>query len=388
MKRIGILTFHKTINYGAFLQCYSLSKKLQESFPNYKIEVIDYVRFKAISKPIFNILKITLKKGIGNLYTEYVKYYKFRKSIKTLPLSDKKIISNDYKKAFNYMKNRYDAIIVGSDAIFNINQAETGFPNAFLLNDNFNCPKLSYAASAHGMYYEDFSLEQLTYCKESFDDFSYIGVRDKNTEQFIKYCNSNLNVEHNCDPTVFLDMNFETSDLYNKLIHKYNINLDKPIIALMLKNDEIARVIRERYGDKYTIITLFNNSKYADKYIYDLSPYEWAKIFSYAKLTFTEYFHGALLSLKNLTPTIIIDSSKYSGDYESKFKDLFCTRFKLDEFYYKVEDLDNQEILEKIFTISKIELDNPSIERISEAIEKEANYYYDFETALKKILDL
>ena len=40
--RIGILTFHRSINNGAVLQCYSLSKKLQQLFPQDSVEVIDY----------------------------------------------------------------------------------------------------------------------------------------------------------------------------------------------------------------------------------------------------------------------------------------------------------------------------------------------------------
>ena len=31
--RIGILTFHKVINYGAYLQAFSLSQKLKKVFP-------------------------------------------------------------------------------------------------------------------------------------------------------------------------------------------------------------------------------------------------------------------------------------------------------------------------------------------------------------------
>ena len=41
-KRIGILTFHKSINNGAVMQAYSLSKKLQTEYPDYTVEIIDY----------------------------------------------------------------------------------------------------------------------------------------------------------------------------------------------------------------------------------------------------------------------------------------------------------------------------------------------------------
>ena len=39
--RIGILTFHRSVNNGAVIQCYSLSKRLQKEFPDADVEVID-----------------------------------------------------------------------------------------------------------------------------------------------------------------------------------------------------------------------------------------------------------------------------------------------------------------------------------------------------------
>ena len=42
MKRIGILTFHRSTNNGAFIQAYSLSRRLEKDFPQCEVEVIDY----------------------------------------------------------------------------------------------------------------------------------------------------------------------------------------------------------------------------------------------------------------------------------------------------------------------------------------------------------
>jgi len=42
MGKIGILTFHRSYNYGAFMQCYSLSHRLMRDFPQHEVEVIDY----------------------------------------------------------------------------------------------------------------------------------------------------------------------------------------------------------------------------------------------------------------------------------------------------------------------------------------------------------
>ncbi len=40
-KKIGILTFYRSINNGAFLQCFSLANKLLEN-REYSVEVINY----------------------------------------------------------------------------------------------------------------------------------------------------------------------------------------------------------------------------------------------------------------------------------------------------------------------------------------------------------
>ena len=40
--KIGILTYHRAINYGAVLQSFSLVERLKKDFPNESIEIIDY----------------------------------------------------------------------------------------------------------------------------------------------------------------------------------------------------------------------------------------------------------------------------------------------------------------------------------------------------------
>ena len=41
MKKIGIMTMHRIINYGSYLQAYAL-KKLIENISDAKVEFIDY----------------------------------------------------------------------------------------------------------------------------------------------------------------------------------------------------------------------------------------------------------------------------------------------------------------------------------------------------------
>ena len=40
--RIGILTFHRSINYGAYIQAFSLSHEIAKRFPSCEVEIVDY----------------------------------------------------------------------------------------------------------------------------------------------------------------------------------------------------------------------------------------------------------------------------------------------------------------------------------------------------------
>ena len=116
--RIGILTFHRSVNNGAVMQCYSLCKKLKQKFPDVNIEVVDY-NMKKIEKqysPNFfqyilgDTLLITLKKichfFINNKMLKCIKIRKniFENSIAKLDLSPEKIIDDEQNKIRDYIK--------------------------------------------------------------------------------------------------------------------------------------------------------------------------------------------------------------------------------------------------------------------------------------------
>ena len=47
--KIGILTFHQSVNNGAVMQAYALSKRLKEEYPDDEIEIINY-RKKSVDR--------------------------------------------------------------------------------------------------------------------------------------------------------------------------------------------------------------------------------------------------------------------------------------------------------------------------------------------------
>lgn len=386
-KRIGILTFHRAINYGAFLQCYSLSEKIKKEFPMVDIEVIDYTSPKERFKMYKNILRSGYHNGFQNMIREVEKNIVFVRSLKELPLSKCSYNTSNIKELFRNIDNNYDIIIAGSDAIFNWDQ--NGFPSAYYLNYNFGGHILSYAASVHGMKFKEITDIQKQYCAQAFSRFSFLGVRDSNTENFVRYCNSKFEPVHTCDPTFFIDLDRVKALAGNyraRISKQYKVNFSKPIIAIMLLDENINKTIKERYGRDFQIVSLFKTSKYVDVFLNDLNPFEWASFLSDVSIVFTQYFHGTLLTLKNNKPVIVIDCSNYSGEYEAKLKDLIMKRLNLHELYFIREQLSHSSNHNRMFDIAEQAINHHYDERIRESMRIEADYVKPLINHLNMIL--
>ena len=399
--RIGILTFHRSINYGAFLQSYALSTTVASSFPDAKVEIIDYCPLFEIKKyetslknfvfgskyepqslwgAFKNIAKLVLMPGI--LGQKKSLNNSFKKSYKHLPLSQKQWITDDFEQFLSDIKNDYDIVIVGSDAVWEYKVFP--FPNAYFLNDKINCIKMSYAACSGRMSYSETDERQRNLLCTFFNSFDYIGIRDQATEKFLHQIDCNLQTHHNCDPSFFLDIN--NDPLFNKsqvsrLLIERGIDLNKPIIGIMGGN-EMGKMIRSFWGDKYQIVAVYYPNQYADVYLPELTPFEWAVVFSFLKITITRYFHGTIYSLKNGTPTNSIDDwSLGESDQYSKLEDVLI-RTDLKSHYFKASEMRTESGRKKIKESAEKFITEPDSNETVSGLEKESRYYKEFETAL------
>ncbi len=387
MKKIGIFTFHRSINYGAFMQSYSLSKKIQKELPDTKVEIIDYTsaHMEEIYKPA--IKKWTFSHPIY-AYLKYKQYYKFRDSLSRLPLSSKCICSDgDTDNVLSAYEKDYDAFVVGSDAVWN--WIQRGFPNPYIMNFKSYVVKLSYAASAYGMSKDYVTDSAKEYFRQSLEKFSFIGVRDEYTESLVKDVCPNVNPVYTCDPTVFLDLN----DVYNEMgmtkeefkthiYKKYKIPTNKKLIGVMGAPANIIKRIKSEYGSEYCVIGLYNFSKCADVQMVDLTPFEWAAVFSLFELTLTTFFHGTLLSLRNATPVVNFDSSKFSKENEGKIHDVM-RRMNLLDCHFK-STTDESNIMAKVSEVlSKREIYSDLIQTNIKELEKS---HEEFLNKLREIL--
>ena len=409
--RIGILTFHRARNYGAFLQCYSLVNRIQTDFPKHSIEVIDYSSANMIRYYEANEIEKIFEKGssrintmiliakrlvkaiikpssfFNNIRTRYAQERSFKGMADYLPLSDQQLISDDAEIFRNYLGNKYDVIVVGSDAVWNEHQ--TAFPNMYLLHDITNCYKLSYAASIYGMDYSKLGEENQRYVAQSLKNFSFIGVRDSETERYVLEClEGNVSPLHTCDPSIFLDLNALPVDmkaLKQKLVEK-GVRFDKPIVGMMC-SQWLAKKIRANLGDDYQYISIYTCNGYEDVYLDDLNPFEWARVFALFDATFTHYFHGTLFSIKNGTPTFCIEKdSGYTKKYETKIQDVLKRLGLFEQCYSLNGELDQKKwdvIKERLAFSSKAAVQK----QYRYALEKESQSYQAFRQGLEKVVD-
>lgn len=121
--KIGILTFHNAINYGAVLQCYALKTFLSQQ--GHEVYVINYKNpFTEDYKKMMPWIPLSEEKGIVKKIKYFVKslflYHKRRKIDKVF----KEFVDSRLNTTSNYhlasdIPNTYDCIVFGSDQIWN-----------------------------------------------------------------------------------------------------------------------------------------------------------------------------------------------------------------------------------------------------------------------------
>lgn len=256
MKKIGICTLHFANNFGAILQALSLQEVLKEM--GHEVEFIKLKDFK----PTATAENVEL----------------FNESKKSLNIA---------KELYNSENDKYDAIIIGSDELWNIKNDSFEHLEEYF-GYNFNAERIaSYAPSANGVTGEE--LKEFYDGKVDFSKFTNLSARDVMTQKLIKDV-SGIDATLVLDPTLLIE-SFEKFTKYPDENEK-----DYIVIYGYEFSDEEKKKIMD-----------FANSK--NKKVYSLGfEKEWCKslkldIFEFlgymknADYCITNTFHGLLFSM-------------------------------------------------------------------------------------------
>ena len=155
--KAGILTFHRAINYGAYLQSCALCNRLNQE-ENIDCEIIDFRMKKEFEFYNYQQNRSTLKKILLPQKTKFLSNIQntfdsaFHDPI--MRLSSESLVSDSQEEFIDFVKGKYDVIIAGSDEIWKIDNIR-GFPNPFWLKGDPGAIKVSYAAKCLPLFILD-----------------------------------------------------------------------------------------------------------------------------------------------------------------------------------------------------------------------------------------
>lgn len=341
-KKIGILTFHNCVNYGAAMQTYGLQSFLVSK--GYNVEIIDYVNEKINSELNARIdvsfgVKSVVRYVAKNLHRARKRgqFNAFNNSY--LNLSKQKNIT--INQMHNY-STTYDVLITGSDQVWNLNL--TGDDKTYYLDfaSQETC-KISYAASVG-----DISKVDISPVLKEIKNMDFISVREKSFLDFISQ-EHGIDAALCCDPTILCDKKcfYNISD-YRLSKHKYIFIFlmeDKPEIVAF------ANELAKRNGNKVI------NNKTSFEFFAHSKPTDFLSWIRHAEVILTDSFHGTVFSVIFKKQFL---SDKYDGKkhVKSRVNDLLI-EFGLEECFQDIS-FENRNQLEDIISTP---IDYEKIER-------------------------
>lgn len=297
--KIGILTFHRAINYGAVLQCFALQKVLQSY--GHSVEIIDYrpeciefyrkfFSFERHKRTGNNLLKDILL----SIYTWPAKR-KANRSFNKFISTYLKVSKNKVKKIDSFSQD-YDLIVIGSDQVFNP-KITWGYDLMYWgdFKRNSQTKLISYAASVKNPSV-DYSKNDYAKINRLLSSFDAVSVRELSLKVFLER-NCQIDSVVTLDPTLLLvkeDYNLIAEAVQEKnYIFLYSLDYKSGAFQL-------AQKMASQLG--YKILCFSATRAPAMDNVINVvggSVSEFVGYIKNAKLAIVSSFHGTVLSIIN-----------------------------------------------------------------------------------------
>lgn len=345
--KIGILTLPLHTNYGGILQAYALFKVLEKM--GHDVYLID-TRFKKDStwKTLKKQIKSFFKNNPQSKKTAYLNKIKNQSYLTyTKPFIDKYLpkttetFDNPKTMGKKIGKYNFEALIVGSDQIWNPKYYKNIEIAFFSFLDDSNLIRISYAPSFGGDVWK-YSAEKEKICKDLIQKFNSVSVRE---DSGVLLCEKHLGIKPTwvLDPTMLLSEND-----YIELISNSGLT----------KNGNLFTYILDKTDDKNNIINSVANRFKLIPQELDFMEWEesiplewstkatvedWISKFYEAEFIVTDSFHGTVFSILFNKPFFsIINVDRGATRFQSLLKS-----FNLeDRMLSSYEDL-TESVLEK-----------------------------------------
>lgn len=306
-KKIGIITFHKALNYGAVLQTYALQTVLEKL--GCESEVLDYsnpnVSVKLKSPQIRDYRNpLNYRKDVKKYRKDSVKYKKIG------AFSDTKLhtsIPLDRSSLAKYTSD-LDIVITGSDQVWN--DKITHNDDTFYLDVVSPQKRVSYAASIGS---DEIPQESVRRIYPILKEFRAISVRETQAQRALSN-QLGLEVQRVLDPTLLL-----CEDDYKGIIASTN-NEKFVLVYMLFYSASLIQSAKKKASELGCKVYCINASSIPVGDVVDCSDVgieEWLGLIKDAQYIFTNSFHGVAFSVNfqkqfiaELPPTRVKASSR------------------------------------------------------------------------------
>lgn len=308
--KIGILSMQQVANYGSFLQAYGLKASLESL--GHVVEFIDIIPGRQLPRyrqGRFHKLRLAC---------ERIKCRNPFRQIRYSLLLHKRF-AREFFPQLGVGANgggHYDAVVIGSDEVFNIAQSSWFGFSPQLFGEGLNADKvISYAACCGATTLAKLSelglSEQVG--KMLCRNFSAISVRDRNSSELVAAFTGKTPSLH-IDPVLLYDFDRELAAVPLHTEGRYLLVYTYP--NRMRNADEIKAIRKYAHERGLCIVSVGNYFDWVDQVVTP-HPFEVLAYFRDAACVVTDTFHGTVMSIKYRRPfaTIVreMNNNKLTG---------------------------------------------------------------------------
>jgi hypothetical protein len=283
--RVGVLTFHRCINYGSYWQARCLvdalrARGLDAVLLDHGSRRVDRLEWRCALRPV---LPTPVPAADVPLYRRKIR--EFFAAFAGLPLSRRFSLEDPADM------ESFDLVVVGSDEVWNLRHPWYGGHRLFF-GGGVRAPRLVSYAASFGNYGSWEGLDGDW--ADGLRGFDALAVRDENSRAHLRA----LGVE----PALTLDpcLQFPLPE-----VHENGSARRRPFVAVYGHNFSgwFARRVR-RWADArgLALVSVGYRNDWADEQVLAAGPHEFAALMARAEAVATNFFHGCVFALRRATP--------------------------------------------------------------------------------------
>lgn len=343
----------RVYNYGSFLQSYALKRILEDM--GHQVCFVDIEYSDSISLPKS---KNTILKRIGKIryidryILKRIMFSRKNRELKELFLKVQKEYLNITEKKST--SDKCEAVVIGSDEIFNCEENSKWGVNGQRFGNIPGVPLVfSYAASCGYTKISDVSKKNEKIIRDALQNLKGISVRDKNTEEFVKYFSSR-SPEINLDPVLMYDFKNELMRGMSEGIPHEPYMLVYAYHNRINDSNEIAAIKSYAKKNGLKTIAIGGSLPWCDEFKV-ISPFQVLAYFYSAKCIVTDTFHGTVIAAKYNKPLAVIVRNSNSNKLEDLLQRLNIQECRVNDIMELGEILDKNSNYEKCNDLLKKE---------------------------------